>query len=104
MSNPREPHEHNYVDSEGGAAEDEEQPRVVPIPKGAEPGTWRPALRQYLMSLDSPRTRLNYEKSVHYFFGWPEVPEYLDELTYELLNQYQNVLNRRCDPTYQAPP
>jgi integrase len=103
MSNPREPHEHNYVNSEPDA-EDEGQPHVVPIPQGTEPGTWRPVLRQYLMTLNTPKTRGGYEKCVHYFFTWPGVPEYLYALTFELLNSYRYMLTQRCEPGYQPPP
>lgn len=66
-------------------------------PDGAPLGarTWRQELPRWLATLDSARTRREYEKAVRYFFQAPGVPEALQDLTFDLLLAYRGSLALR---------
>lgn len=64
--------------------------------------TWQQELPRWLASLDSERTRREYEKAVGYFFHIPGVPESLDALTFDLLLAYRGSLALRAERTYAA--
>jgi integrase len=59
--------------------------------------TWRQELPRWLATLDSQRTRREYEKAVTYFFSAPGVPEALSDLTFDLLLAYRGSLALRAD-------
>lgn len=59
--------------------------------------TWQQELPRWLSTLDSPRTRHEYQKAVTYFFRTPGVPEALDELTFDLLMAYRGSLAIRAE-------
>jgi integrase len=59
--------------------------------------TWEQELPRWLTTLDSPRTRQEYQKAVTYFFRTPGVPEALDELTFDLLMAYRGSLAIRAE-------
>jgi integrase len=54
-------------------------------------------LPRWLATLDSGRTRREYEKAVGYFFAAPGVPRQLDALTLDLLLAYRGSLALRAD-------
>jgi integrase len=59
--------------------------------------TWRHELPRWLATLDSGRTRHEYEKAVGYFFATPRVPQELSALTLDLLLAYRGSLALRAD-------
>ncbi|HEV2237651.1 MAG TPA: hypothetical protein VGR57_13400, partial [Ktedonobacterales bacterium] len=59
--------------------------------------TWRQELPRWLATLDSGRTRHEYEKAVGYFFAAPGVPQELGALTFDLLLAYRGSLALRAD-------
>jgi site-specific recombinase XerD len=63
----------------------------------ASPSAWRQALPRWLATLDSKRTRREYEKAVLYFFQAPGVPEALSDLTFDLLLAYRGSLALRAE-------
>lgn len=58
---------------------------------------WRQELPRWLATLNSQRTRREYEKAVLYFFLAPGVPETLADLTFDLLLAYRGSLALRAD-------
>jgi site-specific recombinase XerD len=61
------------------------------------PRTWRQELPRWLATLNSARTRREYEKAVLYFFLAPGIPEALEDLTHDLLLAYRGSLALRAD-------
>jgi integrase len=59
--------------------------------------TWRQELPRWLATLNSHRTRREYEKAVLYFFLAPGVPEVLADLTFDLLLAYRGSLALRAE-------
>src|SRR5690348_14707479 len=47
--------------------------------------TWRQEMPRWLATLDSGRTRREYEKAVGYFFEAPGVPQELGAISFDLL-------------------
>lgn len=58
---------------------------------------WHQELPRWLATLDSPRTRREYEKAVTYFFRTPGVPQVLEDLTFDLLIAYRGSLAVRAE-------
>ncbi|HEY7983905.1 MAG TPA: site-specific integrase [Ktedonobacterales bacterium] len=73
-------------DGDGGSSD---------IPPGGR--NWRQELPRWLATLDSGRTRREYEKAVGYFFEAPGVPHELGALTFDLLLAYRGSLALRAD-------
>src|SRR5579859_6740871 len=65
--------------------------------------TWRHELPRWLATLDSTRTRREYEKAVRYFFQAPGVPEALRGLTFDLLLAYRGSLALRASGRHSQP-
>jgi integrase len=63
----------------------------------ADGRTWRQELPRWLATLNSKRTRKEYEKAVLYFFLAPGVPPALTDLTLDLLLAYRGSLALRAD-------
>jgi integrase len=65
----------------------------------ASPGarTWQHELPRWLATLDSGRTRHEYEKAVGYFFATPGVPRELGAISLDLLLAYRGSLALRAD-------
>ena len=58
--------------------------------------TWRPELLRWLATLNPGRTQTEYQKAVSYFFETPGVPQYLEDLTFDLLLAYRGALAVRA--------
>jgi integrase len=84
-----------------GTPEDEDS---NPPPPGTSRRTWRQELPRWLATLDSGRTRREYEKAVGYFFGAQGVPQELGALTLDLLLAYRGSLALRADRRAQRAP
>lgn len=67
---------------------------------GASPGgrLWQDELPRWLASLNPGRTTREYEKAVAYFFQTPGVPQYVDDLAFDLLLAYRGALALRATP------
>jgi integrase len=59
--------------------------------------TWEQEIARWLATLDSGRTRREYEKAVGYFFHTPGVPGTLAALTFDLLLAYRGSLALRAE-------
>ncbi len=66
----------------------------------APPGgrQWHDELPRWLASLNPGRTTREYEKAVAYFFQTPGVPQYVDDITFDLLLAYRGALALRATP------
>jgi integrase len=59
---------------------------------------WQDELPRWLASLNPGRTTREYEKAVAYFFQTPGVPQYVDDITFDLLLAYRGALALRATP------
>lgn len=64
--------------------------------------SWQQELPRWLATLDSERTRREYEKAVGYFFQTPGVPGMLEDLTFDLLLAYRGSLALRAERPFTA--
>lgn len=65
--------------------------------------TWRALLTRWLLTLNSGRTQVEYEKAARYFFETPGVPQETRLLTYDLLLAYRGALALRADRRRSRP-
>jgi integrase len=79
-------------------------PPGEPIPfaaaqaNGTSARSWQHELPRWLATLNPGRTRIEYEKALHYFFDTPGVPSVLADLTFDLLLAYRGSLALRAAP------
>lgn len=57
---------------------------------------WRSELLRWLATLNPGRTQTEYAKAVRYFFETPGVPQFLEDLTFDLLLAYRGALAHRA--------